>query len=171
MAKKKKSKNRGFISAISALLGIVAIIMIIVPAISVKDSETTYTGLQITLGYTESSLLGDVTHFEFSFMNVLAYLFALGGVVFVFLSALGKGSKFASFIAFIAFVASAIFFFMSIELCIPNKDIEKVISGLGGLFGTSTSIKDSFVLAFGTFVSAGCSILAGLIMAYKAFAK
>ena len=29
MAKKKKTKNRGFISAISALLGIVAIIMII----------------------------------------------------------------------------------------------------------------------------------------------
>ncbi len=80
MAKKKSKKQiSSIVSLISAALGIVALVMIFLPAIGVKDTETTYTGLQIVFGYKGTT---GVTIFEFSFMNLLTYLLVIAGVVF-----------------------------------------------------------------------------------------
>ncbi|MBQ3219848.1 MAG: hypothetical protein IJB32_04580 [Clostridia bacterium] len=168
----KKKKNKSFIlSAVAALLGVISILMIFLPAISIKDSETTYSGLQIVFGFTENGLLGKIVHFEFSFMNLLTYILIAVGVVFTVLGAMGKGSKFALFIALACFAVGAIFFFMQVAFCVPNKDLESVVSGLGGLFNKDASIKDSLSLAVGSIISAICAILSAIVLAYKIFVK
>ena len=69
MAKKKNVNNKQIATLVSVLLGVIAVIMIFLPAIGVKDSETTYTGLQIVFGYSEKTVLGTAEFFAFSFMN------------------------------------------------------------------------------------------------------
>lgn len=109
MAKKKSKKQiSSIVSLISAALGIVALVMIFLPAIGVKDTEKTYTGLQIVFGYKTKIVISEVTVFEFSFMNLLTYLLVIAGVIFTVLGLLGKGSKFATFIAAICFLVGGI---------------------------------------------------------------
>jgi len=159
MAKKKikKSEMSKFATLIATVLGVVAVIMMFLPAIAVKDTETTYTGLQIAFGYAESGLLNKtVTVFNFSIMNLLTYALAIVGVVFVILGYLGKGSKFATLIATVAFIVSGIFFFLSIGFCLPNEDASSIVGFLGG------NIKDAYVLGIGSIVGGICSILAGV---------
>lgn len=76
MAKKKGKKSSltsvGVLTAMaSALLAVVAICMMFVPAATVNDTNMTYTGLQLTFGYSEDTLLGTVTVLNFSFLNFL----------------------------------------------------------------------------------------------------
>ena len=103
MAKKKANKQINTIVAfVAALLGLAAICMMFLPAVGIKDTDTTYTGMQVAFGYTEVTkvpIIGTeikATIFNFSFMNMLTYILALVGVVFSILAALGKGSKFAN---------------------------------------------------------------------------
>lgn len=165
---KKKSIDFGKIAAmLSVLLGIVAIIMMFVPSVAIKDSESTYTGLQVTFGHKKN----DVTYFDFSFMNMLTYILVLVGILFAMLSILGKGSKFAAFISAAAFLVAGIFFFCEVAFCVPNKDMEGIISGIAGIFGEKASIKDSLTLGAGAIVGGIVSLLSTLGMGYKAFAK
>lgn len=171
MAKKKNVNNKQIATLVSVLLGVIAVIMIFLPAIGVKDSETTYTGLQIVFGYSEKTVLGTAEFFAFSFMNLLTYILAIAGVVFAVLSYLGKGSKFASLIALVAFAIAGVFFFLQVAFCVPNEGLESIVSGMGGLFGKETSIKDSLSLAVGSIIGAIASILSALAMAYNTFTK
>ena len=87
--------------------------MMFLPAVGIKDTDTTYTGMQVAFGYTEVTKLPIIgteikaTIFNFSFMNMLTYILALVGVVFSILAALGKGSKFANFVAARAYSSSS----------------------------------------------------------------
>ena len=111
MAKRKKSNVGMILSGLSVLLGLAAIIMLFLPAVAVKDTDTTYTGLQVTFGYSvDIPIWGEAVVFKFSFMNLLAYILAAAGVVFAILSAMGKSGKFASFIAAAAFIAAGVLF-------------------------------------------------------------
>ena len=98
MAKRKSNLGKP-LAFVAAVLGLVAVVMLFLPAIGIKDTDTTYTGLQITFGCKESLLGFEYTVFDFSFMNLLTYILAVVGIVFSVLSAVGKGSKFAAFIA------------------------------------------------------------------------
>ena len=73
MAKRKSSVGKP-LSFVAAVLGLVAVVMLFLPAIGIKDTDTTYTGLQITFGYQESLLGFEYTVFDFSFMNLLTYI-------------------------------------------------------------------------------------------------
>ncbi len=162
MAKKKDKKQiSNIVSFVQAVLGIVAIIMIFIPAISIKDTKTTYTGLQIAFGYKESTLLGEVVTFNFSFMNLLTYLLAIAGVVFTILGMLGKGSKFATFIACACFLVSGIFFFLSISFCLPNNTASDLTNILGG------NIKDVYTLGAGSIIGGILCILSALFAGYN----
>lgn len=172
MAKKKtKSQISSIAPFLSALLGIAAIVMIFLPAIGIKDSDTTYTGIQVVFGYTAKTMLGDVVHLNFSFMNLLTYILVAGGVVFTVLGMLGKGSKFASFISAVAFIVAGVFFFLTVSYCVPNEGLENIIKGLGSLLGQSSSIKDSLTLAAGSIIGGILSILAGLCSLAKVLLK
>ena len=153
MAKKKSKANVGqILTLVAILLGIVAVVMMFVSAIGVKDSDVTYTGLQVAFGFKEATILGgEVIVFNFSFMNLLTYVLATVGVVFAILGIIGKGSKFASLISAIAFVASGVFFFMTISFSIPNEDVSAIIN-----------LKDAYVLGVGSIIGGIVSIISGI---------
>ena len=155
MAKRKSSVGKP-LSFVAAVLGLVAVVMLFLPAIGIKDTDTTYTGLQITFGYKESLLGFEYTVFDFSFMNLLTYILAVVGIVFSVLSAMGKGSKFAAFIAAAAFAISGVFFFLSGSYTLPNEDASKIISFVGG------DIKDALTLAYGAIIGGVASLLAAV---------
>lgn len=155
MAKRKSSVGKP-LSFVAAVLGLVAVVMLFLPAIGIKDTDTTYTGLQITFGYKESLLGFEYTVFDFSFMNLLTYILAVVGIVFSVLSAMGKGSKFAAFIAVAAFAVSGVFFFLSVSYTLPNEDASKIISFVGG------DIKDALTLAYGAIIGGVASLLAAV---------
>ena len=79
MAKRRKRSSAGLVlGAVAILAGIAAAAMLFLPAVAVKDSETTYTGLQIAFGYSEKlPVIGEVEIFKFSFMNLLTYILAV----------------------------------------------------------------------------------------------
>lgn len=155
MAKRKSSLGKP-LSFVAAVLGLAAVVMLFLPAIGIKDTDTTYTGLQITFGYKESLLGFEYTVFDFSFMNLLTYILAVVGIVFSVLSAMGKGSKFAAFIAAAAFAVSGVFFFLSVSYTLPNEDASKIISAFGG------DIKDALTLAYGAIIGGVASLLAAV---------
>lgn len=155
MAKRKSSLGKP-LAFVAAVLGLVAVVMLFLPAIGIKDTDTTYTGLQITFGYKESLLGFEYTVFDFSFMNLLTYILAVVGIVFSVLSAMGKGSKFAAFIAAAAFAISGVFFFLSVSYTLPNEDASKIISFVGG------DIKDALTLAYGAIIGGVASLLAAV---------
>lgn len=155
MAKRKSNLGKP-LSFVAAVLGLAAVAMLFLPAIGIKDTDTTYTGLQITFGYKESLLGFEYTVFNFSFMNLLTYILAVVGIVFSVLSAMGKGSKFAAFIAVAAFAVSGVFFFLSVSYTLPNEDASKIISFVGG------DIKDALTLAYGAIIGGVASLLAAV---------
>ena len=155
MAKRKSNLGKP-LSFVAAVLGLVAVVMLFLPAIGIKDTDTTYTGLQITFGYKDSVLGLEYTVFDFSFMNLLTYILAVVGIVFSVLSAMGKGSKFAAFIAVAAFAVSGVFFFLSVSYTLPNEDASKIISFVGG------DIKDALTLAYGAIIGGVASLLAAV---------
>lgn len=167
----KKKIDLGMIATLcAAVLGVVAIIMLALPAVKVIDSETAYKGTEIVFGLKKTELIvGEVVYFEFSFMNLLTYLLAIVGVVFIILGFLGKGGKFASFIATVAFLLAGIFFFLQVALCVPGEGIENFVSGIGGLLGKDGSVKDGLELGAGAIIGGICSILAAVASGYKAF--
>lgn len=155
MAKRKSNLGKP-LSFVAAVLGLAAVVMLFLPAIGIKDTDTTYTGLQITFGYKDSLLGFEYTVFDFSFMNLLTYILAVVGIVFSVLSAMGKGSKFAAFIAAAAFAVSGVFFFLSVSYTLPNEDASKIISFVGG------DIKDALTLAYGAIIGGVASLLAAV---------
>lgn len=155
MAKRKSNLGKP-LSFVAAVLGLAAVAMLFLPAIGIKDTDTTYTGLQITFGYKDSLLGFEYTVFDFSFMNLLTYILAVVGIVFSVLSAMGKGSKFAAFIAVAAFAVSGVFFFLSVSYTLPNEDASKIISFVGG------DIKDALTLAYGAIIGGVASLLAAV---------
>ena len=158
---KKKMKIAPLMSALATLLGLVAVIMLFVPVLGVKDVDTTYTGLKVVFGYKEKvAIIGDVTVFNFSFMNLLTYILALAGTVLSLLNLLAKKpNKLFSLLAMVAFVVSAVFFFCTVSFTSVNEDASKIFDLFGG------DIKELFKLGVGAIVGGVLSILAALASA------
>ena len=145
MGKRKNKKNASLaLTALSVLGGLVAVIMLFLPAVEFRG--ITYTGLQVSFGYTNDLRL---EVFGFSFMNLLPYLLALGGLVFSALGATGRGSKLGALIAAAAFIAAGVFFIMTNTFC-------------------DTVGKDLLELAYGAIVAAVASFVAGACQLFKA---
>ena len=166
MAKRKKSNVGMILSGLSVLLGLAAIIMLFLPAVAVKNTDTTYTGLQVTFGYSvDVPIFGEAEIFKFSFMNLLAYILAAAGVVFAILSAMGRSGKFASFIAAAAFIAAGVLFVIQPSFILTN-DITSAITEFLGV-----DLTEGFELAAGGIIAVVCAFLAGLLSLFKSFAK
>lgn len=172
MAKKKKLKKDqikliNMIAACAAVLfGIVAIVMMFVPSVKIVDTDTVYTGLQVTFGLKEDSLLGVQQIFAFSFMNLLTYILVIVGLVGIVLSFLNKGGKFIPFIAAACFLVAGVFFFLQVQYCIPGDNlINNIVAGFG------SNPKEALGLAAGAIVAGILSILASLASLVKVFIK
>lgn len=164
MAKrKKKQQTSRMVSLIATILGIVAIAMIFLPNVAVKDFDATYTGLNIVFGYTEKTVLGTIEVFRFSFMNLLVYLLAAAGIVFAVMGL--NGGKLSNFISAGAFIACGILFFILPSFCLVNESATKFVSWIGG------DITEALELAYGAIIGAIAALLAGLAQLYKVFVK
>lgn len=113
---KQLSKLLAFLGAILAL---VAVIMIFLPQIvsANENSDTAYNGIKLAFGATRTSadlggIVGGSSKITFSFMNLLAYILVLVGLVITVLQLVGmcKG-KLATLIAAIALIAGGVLFF------------------------------------------------------------
>lgn len=175
MAKKKTKELNKIITLAAAALGLIAFIMFFLPAIAIKDSESTYSGFQVIFGCKEtmSSVLGSATvvYFQFSFMNLLTLVFLLAGIACMVLSIMGKEFKNLSLFAMIAFALAGLFFFLTVVFCVPGEEIESLVNGLGSLLGQKASVKDGLVLAAGSIIGGIVSILAAISLAYVNFIK
>lgn len=121
--KAKQAKSLGKLLAFaSALLALVAVIMIFLPQIvgASENSDVAYNGLAIAFGKELSGVdlgfLSGSSVINFSFMNLLCYVLVLGGLVLevLQLANIGKG-KFLSFIASLALIAGGILFFFALD--------------------------------------------------------
>ncbi len=116
MAKKKKISIALILSAVAALLGIVAIVMLAAPGITYtlevlgKKSTTNYSMAQLTFGTEKGG-------FAFSFMNFLPFLLVVVGIVLAALTAL-KGNKLTAIIAAVCFLAAGVLFFCCKQLIV-----------------------------------------------------
>ena len=154
MGRRKSKKNLGsIISAVAALLGVAAVVMLFLPNVALKNGNTTFTGLQIVFGYSKTvPLFGDIQVLQFSFMNLLVYL--LGGVVFALI---GGNGKLFTLISVAAFVAAGVLFIISPSFVLANSAAEQ--AG----FKLSQGLK----LAYGSIVGAVVTFLAGAAQGYK----
>lgn len=142
--KTKKCKIKKFLPLLIIIWGVVALAMMFLPAVVVKDTDKTYTGLQLAFGYSSPIIGGGVSLkvFEFSIMNALTYAFVLSGIIFAIIGQLGKGNKLSSFICALLFVSGGIFFFLQGSFCLPVVAQTKnlLTLGLGSIIGGVTSI-------------------------------
>lgn len=158
MAKKKSKSNSGKILGIlAALLGIVAVCMIFVETVKVPDTKVLdvgYTGLEVAFGFKES----DIGVFAFSFMALLPYLLAVGGVIVSVLNATSKkGNKMLDFVSAVLFVVAGVFFFLMPGFVVGAD------TALGKIAGAI-----EYELATGAIVSAISAIVAGVFAVVKA---
>ncbi|MBE0700976.1 MAG: hypothetical protein IH571_04755 [Acholeplasmataceae bacterium] len=127
----------------SVLVGVLATLMIVFPALILKDSAASLTGLNAAFGHEFASFGSFVSgNIKFSLMTVIAYLLPLlGALVLLF-------TKKGYLISTLAFTAAAILLFLVPEftvITITVGGIENEIAvewtyGLGLLFAASLSI-------------------------------
>ena len=159
----KKKIDLGMIATLCAVvLGVIAVIMLVAPAVVHKYSDSVkYSGWDLAFGYKE----GGESIFDFSFMNFLTYALAIAGIVCTILSYLGKGGKYIDFIATGAFILAGIFFFLAIPFSVISGSEEATAKEIAEL-------KDEFFkVGAGVIISGICSILAGLACGYKIIKK
>ena len=167
MAKKKKGSNLGkILYAVAAVLGLVAVAMLFVRAVSVPDVETLvgtietdagYTGFETVFGKSEE----DVKILSFSFMALLPVLLAVAGIVLSALQATSKkGSKLFDLVIVACFVvAGVLYFIMPSFLVFADNIVAKALAEI------------DYTLGVGSIVAAISSIVAGVVVLAKTLLK
>ena len=169
-SKKARSLNK-LISLVGALLAIVAVVMVFLPQIAAVNGDTTFNGIAIAFGKKLSSVDGgsffkSSTTINFSFLNLLAYVLVVLGLVINVLQLVGiaKG-QLMSLIAALALVAGGILFFFALKF--SSGTTSGAVLGIGGE-ATSTSADftpdraEVLQLACGALVGGITAILSGL---------
>lgn len=146
MTKNKSTKWLPNLTLLSAFLGLLTFITLLLPAIAVKGGNTIFKGYQIAFGDKESGALAEITRFNFSFLSLLPYILGLIAIVFAVIGARGK-IKFLVLLSGLLFVAQGVLFLLAVKTCSPS-----VIVGL---------LK--FELAWGMIVGAVVAFLASLL--------
>ncbi len=159
-----------FAPVIATLFGVLAIVMLFLPAIGYAEDKS-FTGFQAIFGYTETTkvpVIGTEIKTEmlaFSFMNLLPVLCVAAGVVLCLLSFVGKGNKFFAFIAAVCFIVAAVLFFLTVSFAVAGKAVT-----LEGTLAQS-KVKESWTLGVGPILAAIFSIFAAGSVAAPTFLK
>ena len=165
MAKKLEGSVLGKrLSVAIVLLAIYSLLMIFMPAVAIKESTNSFTGLQVVFGYSvikDMGVLGTLVeeYFAFSFLNLLPYLFVVAALVLIVLSKFGVGKKWLILIAVLLFILAAVFFFLVVPFSVPLKLI------------TDFGVQEKLILGNGSFLAAISSALAGLLLLVKSIIK
>lgn len=162
---KKKTNYMSYLPLLAALLGVVALVMLFVPAV-VASEDVSYNGLKVAFGYTQSEggvITINLQHLKFSFMNLLPYILVLVGIVACVMGY--KGNKLATFVGFVCFVAAAVLFFLAVSFAVPGSALT--------LDGTldAAKVKENWTLGAGAIVAGVCSGVAALFIAASSVLK
>lgn len=165
MAKKKKGLSLGkILGFVVALLGLVAICMVFVDAVTTGDKEVfgvtvegvKYSGIKVIFGVKEN----DTAVLSFSFMALIPVILVLAGTVLSVLNALKDDAKLVNFIIAGMFVVAGVLYFI-----MPNFMV--FADTLSGAIAKELEFK----LAVGSIIAGVCSVLAGVISLAKPFLK
>ena len=138
MAKKssKKKTLKLVFTCLEVVFAIAALCMIFLPAIGVKDSDTSYSGLNAVFGYsTKTNLLVSTVEtqvFSFSFLNLLTYLLVLIAVVLLILKlAFKKQAKLVNLLSIILLIVAGVFFFLVVQFSVVAEGFSKLYAAFG----------------------------------------
>jgi hypothetical protein len=113
----KKITANGFHTS-SIIIGILATLMIVFPALILKDSETSYTGLQVAFGYEFASLgpwaSGEI---KFNIIVLIAYLLPLVGSILLLFTKKGYLSS------TVIFLVAAILLFLTPQFTVVTVTV------------------------------------------------
>ncbi|MBQ8394541.1 MAG: hypothetical protein IJY63_03010 [Clostridia bacterium] len=137
-----------FLPVIAAVLGLVAVISLFLPAI-VLESGDKFPGFTTVFGYDKNVSGMKIPMLGFSFMNLLTYVLVIVGIVVAVLTYLGKGGKFMTWIAVACLLVAGIFFFCVRAFATVEYEPLKAVWSLG----------------FGAILAGICSILGALSLA------
>lgn len=148
------------------VLAVAAFCMLFLPAVGIKDSDTTYSGMNVTFGYSVKVLL-EVKVFEFSFMNLLTYILVLAAIVLIILKFVFKKRMLFNLLIALILVVAGIFFFLTKQFTLLNESAVNVTNFASAvsqlLGGGSFKAMDAFYLAAGPIVSGILVIIGGLL--------
>lgn len=143
-----KNTNKNSFVFLSIIIGVMATMLILFPALTLKDSETTFTGLEVAFGH-EFASLGSLASGEIS-LNILVILaYALPAIAALFILLTNR----LSLLSTLAFIAGAVMIFL-----IPQFTEVTVT-----LLGTPTVIEVSWTYAIGSILAAALCIVGGII--------
>ncbi len=114
MAKSKSDLGK-LLTIVAAALGVIALVMLFLPAVTAEGASDSYSGLDVVFGKSEEFAGHKIEVFAFSFMNLVTYLLVIAGIVLSVMAFLGKGGGLMPVIAAAAFVVAAIFFFCTVS--------------------------------------------------------
>ncbi len=140
----KKSQIFSICTIVLAALGLVLYLFLD----AVKGGGVAYNGLEVMFGKKESTILGDITIFKFSFLLFIGFLCAIAGLVLTILPMAGVKSKLFPIIALACFVVAALFAFLTKSCC---------VLGDGSMGADGADLGIGAIIAGILYILAGCS--------------
>lgn len=119
----EKLNLQKILSLCIAVLSLVAVIMIFVPAVKADSmlGTSSYNGLKVVFGHKEEGM----KLFSFSFLNLLTYLLALAVLVCGLLS-FKKEDKVLSIVVCVLAVLTAVFFLLTKNFVVFPKELKDI---------------------------------------------
>lgn len=175
--KKKQAKSLNKLLAFaSAILAIVAVVMIFLPQIAAVNSDTTYNGIAIAFGKELGSvnlwIAKGTGKIDFSFINLLAYILVAAGLLIIVLQLVGIGkSKILTLIAAVALIAGGIIFFLALNTSTITVSASSIIGGGSTTSKFAEANSDSttvYKLGYGAITGGVTAICSGVLALGKA---
>lgn len=133
MAKKKSNLLATLIPVVSALLGVVALVLLCAPGMS-PNSDLQSVGAKDSVSLASLAFGNEDSGLAFSFLIFLPFVLVLAGVVINVLSVLGKGGKILPIVAAACYLVAGILFFLVMQTyCVAIPE------------GTSDALKDAAI--------------------------
>jgi hypothetical protein len=153
------SKKKSKISLLGAIGGLViliaAVLFIVLPTLSAKNGDATYTGIQVIFGYKEKTLLGNIEVFKFSFVLLLVLILLVAGAALLVVGSV-QNSKLFKLIGTVAGVVAGILLFFSVSFAIVPE-----------ILGVKVETSKVYELGVGAIVSGIVAILGGALGCYS----
>lgn len=155
MAKKSKKQSKSLIAFLVAIVAIAASAFIFAPALGIKDTETTFTGIEITFGKEIANIWVAQSKLTFSILALLAYALPLAAAIIILLF----NKKFGSPLAALLLMASAVLLFVA----------GKYIKVESTILGNVVTQDINWVLVWGIIASGVLSSLGALMALFETY--
>ncbi|HHX78267.1 MAG TPA: hypothetical protein GX695_00745 [Acholeplasmataceae bacterium] len=150
-----KKRIGNFFPFVALLLGIIAFVMVFLPALKYPSNDTTYTGLQVVTGLSivDAGFIGDAK-MPFNILALLAFLLPISAGLIGVLTPRGF------IVSLVLFIAAAVLFFV-----LPQYTHINVT-----LLGTVTKTEIDWTLLAAPIIAGSASIL-GVLVSLMGFMK